>query len=38
VDAPLLVVFKVMLGGALSSLILWKVSLPMAGRLELDKL
>jgi len=31
VDAPSSEVFKVMLAGALSNLILWKISLPMAG-------
>jgi len=38
VDAFSLVVFKARLDGALSNLIWWKVSLPMAGRLELDGL
>jgi len=35
VDAPSLVAFKARLDGALSNLVLWKVFLPMAGRLEL---
>jgi len=38
VDAPSLEVFKARLGGALSSLVWWKVSLAMAGGLELDDL
>jgi len=38
VDAPSLAVFKARLNGALSDLVWWKVSLPMAGRLELDDL
>ena len=38
VDAPSLEVFKVRLDEALSNLIEWKVSLPMAGGLELDDL
>ena len=38
VDAPFLEVFKARLDGALSNLFLWKVSLPMAGGLELDDL
>ena len=38
VDAPFLEVFKARLDGALSNLVLWKVSLPMAGGLELDDL
>ena len=37
-DAPLLKVFKARLDGALSNLVEWKVSLPMAGELELDDL
>jgi len=36
VDAPSLEVFKARLDGALSNLVQWKVSLPMAGGLELD--
>jgi len=36
--APSLAVFKARLGGALSNLVWWKVSLPMAGGLELDGL
>jgi len=36
VDAPSLEVFKARLDEALSSLVKWKVSLPMAGGLELD--
>jgi len=35
VDAPSLEVFKARLDGALSSLVWWKMSLPMAGRLKL---
>jgi len=35
---PLLEVFKARLDGALSNLVWWKVSLPMAGELELDGL
>jgi len=35
VVAPSLAVFKARLGGALSNLVQWKVSLPMAGGLEL---
>ena len=38
VDAPSLEVFKARLDGALSSLAWWKVSLPMAGGLELHDL
>ena len=38
VDAPSLEVFKARLDGALSNLVYWKVSLPMAGGLELDGL
>jgi len=38
VDAPSLEVFKARLDRALSSLVSWKVSLPMAGGLELDDL
>ena len=38
VDAPSLAVFKPRLDGALSNLVQWKVSLPMAGGLELDDL
>jgi len=38
VDAPSLEVFKAGLDGALDSVIYWKVSLPMAGMLELDGL
>ena len=38
VDAPSLEVFKARLDGALSNLVQWKVSLPMAGGLELDDL
>ena len=38
VDAPSLEVFKARLDGALSSLVWWKVSLPMAGGLERDDL
>jgi len=34
VAAPSLAVFKARLDGALSSLVWWKVSLPMAGRVE----
>jgi len=34
VDAPSLAVFKARLDGALSNLVWWKVSLPMAGGLE----
>jgi len=36
VDAPSLAVFKGSLEGTLSSLVWWKVTLPMAGELELD--
>jgi len=35
-DAPSLAVFKARLDGALSNLVWWKVSLPMAGGWELD--
>ena len=35
VDAPSLEVFEARLDGALSNLVWWKVSLPMAGGLEL---
>jgi len=38
VDAPSLQVFKARLDGALSNVVLWKESLPMAGDLELDDL
>ena len=38
VDAPSLEVLKARLDGALSNLVYWKVSLPMAGGLELDDL
>jgi len=38
VAAPSLAVFKARLDGALSNLVQWKVSLPMAGELELDDL
>ena len=38
VDAPSLAVFKARLYGAFSNLIWWKVSLPMAGGLELGDL
>ena len=38
VAAPSLEVFKARLDGALSNLVLWKVSLPMAGGLELGDL
>ena len=38
VHAPSLEVFKARLDEALSNLIEWKVSLPMAGGLELDDL
>jgi len=38
VDAPFLAVFKARLDGALRNLVWWKVSLPMAGRLEPDDL
>jgi len=37
-DAPSLETFKVRLDAALSNLVRWKVSLPMAGGLELDEL
>jgi len=36
--APSLSVFKARLDGALSNLVWWKVSLPLAGGLELDVL
>jgi len=38
VDYPSLEVFKARLGGALSNLVWWKMSLLMAGALELDDL
>jgi len=38
VDAPSLAVFKARLDGALSNLLWWKGSLPVAGRLEQDDL
>jgi len=38
VAAPSLAVFKARLDGALSKLVWWKVSLPIAGGLELDDL
>jgi len=38
VDAPSPAVFKARFNGALSNLVWWKVSLPMAGGLELDDL
>ena len=38
VDVPSLEVFKARLDGALSNLFSWKVSLPMAGDLELNDL
>ena len=38
VGAPSLAVFKARLDGALSSLVWWKGSLPMAGGLEQDDL
>ena len=38
VDAPCLEVFKAGLDETLSNLVSWKVSLPMAGRVELDDL
>jgi len=38
VDAPSLELFKGRLGEALNNLVQWKVSLPMAGRVELDDL
>jgi len=38
VGAPSLEGFKVRLDGALSHLVSWKVSLPMAGEVELDDL
>jgi len=37
-DTPSLAVSKARLDGTLSNLVWWKVSLPMAGRLELDDL
>jgi len=38
VDAPSLEIFNTRLDGALSNLVWWKMSLPMAGELELDGL
>jgi len=38
VDAPSLEAFKARLDGALSNLVKWEVSLPIAGGLELDDL
>jgi len=38
VDAPSLAVFKARLDGALSNLVKWKMSLLMAGKLELGDL
>jgi len=38
VDAPSLAVFKARLDGALSNLVQWQVSPPMAGGLERDDL
>ena len=38
VNAPSLAVFKARLDGALSNLVWWKVSLPMAGGVELGDL
>jgi len=38
VAAPSLAVFKARLDGALRTLVWWKVSLPMAGRVERDGL
>ncbi|GAB0183411.1 hypothetical protein GRJ2_000806400 [Grus japonensis] len=38
VAAPSLEVFKARLDGALGNLVQWRVSLPMAGRLEVDDL
>jgi len=38
VAVPSLAVFKARLDGALSNLVWWKVSLPMAGRLKLGDL
>ena len=38
VDGPSLEAFKARLGGALSNLVRWEVSLPIAGGLELDDL
>ena len=38
VDAPSLEVFKARLDGALSNLVWWKVSVPVARALELDDL
>jgi len=38
VDAPSLEMFKARLDGTLSNLVYWKMSLPMAGGLELDDL
>lgn len=37
-NEPFLEVLKAMLGGALSDPIQWKLSLPMAGGMELDEL
>lgn len=37
-NGPFLEVLKARIGGALSDLILWKLSLPMAGGMELDEL
>lgn len=37
-DIPSLEVFKVRLDGTLSNLVLWKVSLPMSGALEINDL
>jgi len=38
VAAPSLAVFKARLDGTLSTLVWWKVSLPMAGQVELNNL
>jgi len=38
VDTPSLAVFKARLDGALSNLVWWEMSLPMAGGLESDNL
>jgi len=38
VDAPSLEVFKARLDGALSNLVQWKMSLPVAGGLEVNDL
>jgi len=38
VAAPSLAVFKARLDGALSNLVSWQISLPMAGGLELNDL